>query len=612
MRITWATAAFLSLSCHLAFAGQLGVWCIDDMAKIDPVSGKAREEELRQSGGQKSDYAHANFVWNATRGSVKLTAARNEVVAFQIILEAKDAVKGVTFVASDLTGPGTPISSKNVSLFREWYINVANTGLKGSLGNGWYPDALIPLELGTDKYGAPLDIPDARNKVDGQKNQAVWVDVYVPATAQAGVYKGRVEIGGPEKLTIPVELEVMNFELPNTYHYFIDLNNYGEKNTPIRLKTYQLMQQHRIYFSTDSGRIKPGLDAAGNLDWAPYDEAYGPLLDGSAFTEKHGYKPGPMTGTPVVMLELPFNANVPRKAQNHYRGEAWPMDFSKAHTPAYDKLFKDTLKAFETHFKEKGWTKTTYIVFFNGGDEPTSYAEYQAVKYLGDLVEEVKSPLFRHKVDIGHFGDCASRVKEFKSMQDMLDFMRPSVDVWCGNGGVTLFNVEAAAAEVKKGKQVFYYGTNLPPGQGGTYVDSEGLGARLWPLIAARYEITGGELWHYMVKGDAAWNGQPTDDRRLFGYAQYVYPDQGLGVDFGTPIASIRLKGFRRGQQDAEYFWMARQAGQHAAADGLLNKLIPQALDKALKLGENNPGIWSHNPDDYEQARLQIGKLLAK
>jgi hypothetical protein len=442
------------------------------------------------------------------------------------------------------------------------------------------------------------------------------VDLYIPADARPGRYKGAIELRGPERLKLPVEVEVLNLTIPNTYHYSMDLNSYGDRDTPQRLKIYQIMQQHRIYFSVDSNRIKPDLDpATGKIDWTRYDAANGPLLDGSAFTDKNGYGPGPMTNTPVVFFELPFAANVERRSRGKYRSEAWPEDFKKAHTPQYEKLFTDTLKAFEAHFKEKGWTRTTYIVFFNGVDEPTAYSEYQEMKYLGGLVAEVNSPLLRHKVDIGDFANCYRRIPEFKSMQDMIDFMNPTVTFWCGNGanvrGTPLYSVDAMAPEVKKGRLAYYYGTNSPPAQGGSFVDSESLGARLWPLIAARYNLSGGEIWNYMVRGAQAWEGKPTDDRVYFGYAQFLYPEKGLGVDFGQPITSIRLKGFRRGQQDAEYFWLARQGPHKAVADQLLERLIPEALDKAVKLGDDNPGAWLHNPAEYEKARLQLGRLLS-
>jgi hypothetical protein len=319
-----------------------------------------------------------------------------------------------------------------------------------------------------------------------------------------------------------------------------------------------------------------------------------------------------MHGTPVVYFELPFCSPVPReRAHSSQSQEHWPGVYQKG-DPAYAKLLQDTLRAFETHLRQKGWTKTTYIVFFNKTDEPTALSEYETIRELGNWVREAEVPLFRFKVDIGHFADCWKRVPQFKSIRGMFAFMDPAVSFWCGNGG--LYDVEEAVEEMKRGRLAYYYGTNLPPGQGNTFLDGEALGPRVWPLIAARYELTGGEVWHFMHHYKDAWENKPTDaGRQYFGYAQFVYPEQGLGVDFGEPIASIRLKGFRRGQQDAEYFWLARQGPGKAEAEQMLERLIPEALDKAMaKYPKEHPGAWPHDPAEFEKVRVAVGRLVEK
>ncbi len=107
---TWFTLAACILLMILpsrSRAGRINVWCIDDMAKIDPTTGKAHEDNpKRLPDGLKGDHVRSSTIWDAERGSVKLTAARNEVVAFQIILEAKEPVKGVTVKATALAGAG--------------------------------------------------------------------------------------------------------------------------------------------------------------------------------------------------------------------------------------------------------------------------------------------------------------------------------------------------------------------------------------------------------------------------------------------------------------------------------------------------------------------------
>ncbi len=612
----------------VALGADMRIWCIHDMAKIDPVSGKAFEDNpALYPKGLRGDYRARNGVWDANRGSVRLFAARNEVVAFQIILSPDRPVKGVTLKATDLVGPGARIPAGNVTMFREWYLHVTKSTVKHALGDGWYPDPLIPLRLGHERFGAPLDIPDPRNKVEGQKNQAVWVDVYVPESARPGVYKGAIEIGGPVARRVPVELEVLDVTIPDAFHYMMCLNNYGTVNhkpEPMRIKYYQLFQRHRVYLSNDNGRVTPKIDKnTGKIDWATYDRRQAPLLDGSAFTGKHSYGAGPMQGTPLVMLQLPFNCRIKRYDRRRHASQNWPDTFRMG-DPAYEKLFKDTVKAFDRHWRQKGWTRTMPVLYADGADEPTHYKEYEQIRYIGMLIQQAKKEMssdrIRFKVDIGNFANVASRVRQFKSLEGMMQYLDPAIDFWCCNGGtfasgVPLYDVDGVSRRIAGGKLAFYYGTNLPPEQGGSFVDSESVGARVWALIAARYELTGGEIWHFMVNGANAWTGPNSASKdgkkRLYGYAQHVYPEKGMGVDFGEPIASIRLKGFRRGQQDAEYVWLARQGGRKELAEELIRKLIPRALNEVRRLPRDHVGLWPHDPAVFETARRQLGRALA-
>ena len=624
-----AAAAFLLAGLRVSSAAVMDVWCIGDMAKIDPVTGRAFEENpTLYPDGLRGDYRARNTVWDAKRGSVKLLAARNEVVAFQIVLQPDGPVKGVNLKATDLAGKAGRIGAKNVMMFRQWYIHVRKSTVKHGLGDGWYPDPLIPLRLGPERFGGPLDIPDPRNKIEGQKNQAVWVDLYVPESTRPGAYKGAIEIGGSADARVPIELEVVDVTIPNQFHYMMCLNNYGTANRkpePMRIKYYQLFQRHRIYLSNDNGRVTPKIDKpTGRIDWKDYDRRQAPLLDGSAFTDKHGYGPGPMQNTPLVMLQLPFNCRIQRYDGRRHASQNWPDTFGMG-DEAYDKLFVETVKAFDAHWQQKGWTRTVPVIYADGADEPTRYKEYEQIRYIGMLVQrakkEARSDRIRFKVDIGNFANVASKVREFKNLEAMMKYLDPAIDFWCCNGGtypsgVPLYDVDAIGRRVAKGKLAFYYGTNLPPEQGGSYVDSESVGARVWALIAARYALTGGEIWHFMVGAKKLWEGGPnsasTDGKkRQYGYAQHVWPEKGMGVDFGEPIASIRLKGFRRGQQDAEYVWLARNRGLRKLAEQTIRRLIPDALDKAKKLPRRHAGTWPHDPAEFEKARHRLARALA-
>ena len=115
----------------------MNLWAIDDGVKVDPVSGDAWE--ARWAGGQvAADYKRRNHVWDADAGTITLHAARNEVVAFQILIEGP--LTELTADASPLTGPGD-IPADHLALLRQWYIHseVApdSKAAPDNIGNGW-------------------------------------------------------------------------------------------------------------------------------------------------------------------------------------------------------------------------------------------------------------------------------------------------------------------------------------------------------------------------------------------------------------------------------------------------------------------------------------------
>ena len=68
---------------------------------------------------------------------------------------------------------------------------------------GWYPDALIPIEVADAK--APID-----------SNLSFFITVYVPSDAKPGTYQSQVTLKAKGEILaqLPVELEVWPFALP--------------------------------------------------------------------------------------------------------------------------------------------------------------------------------------------------------------------------------------------------------------------------------------------------------------------------------------------------------------------------------------------------------------
>lgn len=143
-----------------ATAGELGVWAIGEGVRINPITGKAFEENAKKlPGGISGDYRAKNWVWDGATKTVALKGAANEVLSLQLIIEGSGA-KGINVTAADLVGAGGTIPAKQFSFYRAFYIKVKQDvdGKRAPypLEEGWYPDPLVPLA--TPKLGAPFAI----------------------------------------------------------------------------------------------------------------------------------------------------------------------------------------------------------------------------------------------------------------------------------------------------------------------------------------------------------------------------------------------------------------------------------------------------------------------
>ena len=199
---------------------------------------------------------------------------------------------------SALKGPGgATIDRPHLALFKEWYINVrkATSGYeKSSLGPGWYPDALMPERRSKLLPGFPFSIPDLYNNIPGQKNQGMWIDIFVPfdrTAAPPGRYTGDVRVswkGGANSISGSLSTFGISRCRRRT-HLPGDIWNGSMRNMPPNeeLAYYQLARQHR--FLPLIYAYRPKLKVNGSrvtLDWTEFDRRLAPYLDGSAFTKR--------------------------------------------------------------------------------------------------------------------------------------------------------------------------------------------------------------------------------------------------------------------------------------------------------------------------------------
>ena len=308
---------------------------------------KVTNDELRATiGGQKSV---TNSVWNGTE--VSLFGAKNEVISFNLILEARSTVKGLSVSLNELKGPeGSLIQSspaqgdgvydwtgRDIELFYIRYLPIKGLslvsygnyderhipvrfqrpgdGLGGGKG-GWkdrpdhdksYPDIAVPLEWMGEQFSIPAN-----------QNQSIWTDIYIPKTSKPGIYQGTVTVfqNGQSVTQIPIKLQVRNFALPDVptakTMLFLGSTTIAKRYTKveypnagtaedllvkkIRDRHFQMAHRHKISLID----ADPGASAA--LGDQPRDEWLS-RLNGNLFTEARGYRgPGLGTGNGVYSI----------------------------------------------------------------------------------------------------------------------------------------------------------------------------------------------------------------------------------------------------------------------------------------------------------------------
>lgn len=526
--ITWASHPLQARS-------GLTIWAYGECEKVDAATGALLEAAAAPR--------ENSSVWDGA--AVHLAAARNEFTAFQLCIEPSSLPAEYQIQSKRLTGPnGFQISP---SLFRDWYVK----------DGGWYPEVAIPLD-------SPLKIPDPRNAIPGQKNQSVFVDIYVPHEAPAGRYEGSIEVRtGAAGRTIPVELIVHSFALPDDLTFDVDLNAYGPPgDADAELTFHRMAHAHRTTLNilgySQRGVADPDyvplLAGSGKemriSDWSAFDRRFGRYFDGSAFADM------PRKGIPLKHAYLPFCEGWPSDIRQHYdytpTTTAYP-DIIAEHAmrakpieQAFDQTFKDEFSAvaaqFAAHIRERAWKRTEFQFYLNdkyfykdpqqGGrgsswwllDEPMNRDDWLALRFFGSLFKTaVKSqPGLLFRADV-------SRPQWQRNWLDGL------VDLMCVSGEFFTKNERCMEMKRKQGIRFWHYGT-------GNEIRDSNLTEEAWALKAYLAGADGILPWNSLGPDESFDRPTPTT---------ILYNGGRFGIS--GPLASLRLKAFRRGQQDVEY-----------------------------------------------------------
>lgn len=592
----------------------------DGETLLDPISGKISPKQLRALSNNNMPVEKTIF-----------PAVRGEIIGAQCqinLVAGVTELKNIEISVSGLVGKNGEISADNIELFREHFVLVKDT---------WIAD-ILPLIT----KGEKLSIPSQQN-LTGQTSLVVYMDIFVPASTLPGEYLSLIEVKTEnDKERIPIRVVVRDIIIPDELSFTVEMNAYGHSDDlTIFHETYRICHKHRLsYNPLGYGHTRPSstctpklnsVDKAEDLkitDWSMYDKFFGPLLSGEIAKDL------PRKNVPATHLYLPFHDSWPSSLQksmpNLFEGRVAPggpkatkeqkekyfkwVNYLALNDPMIGEQFNEEWrksltvvgKQYSDHFKEKGWTKTKMQIFnnhkyyFPNGsqslwtmDEPQYGRDFRALNYVYKLQDEALSQngmLTQIRTDVSrpeHMGDKMDETRSYDKTEG------------CYVVSSAINSEKYLLEEIlsTSNSTVWWYG-------GGSGAETDP--CAVIALFNSRWSMgaTGG-MPVYMVEGGSnKWT--ETDSLRVIRYDEQTK----------LPVASFRMKAYRRGQQDIELLNMlAKKKGfnrQH------INKLLENEYSLkqvTISTGPDDPGYTTFEGLDsslFDRTREKVIATLLK
>jgi len=507
-----------------------------------------------------ADYPRRNAVFDGR--TIRLAAARGEVVGFQALVKGDGKVK----VTCEMPGLRT-------DLWRAVYVQAE--------GGRRIPDPLVPLE--------------GEIALSPGEATPVCVDVFVPFDFAEREVAGTFTLS--DGRTLPMRLTVRPFAIPRDVTFACEMNAYGLPDT-VRdfYRLQEVAYDHRAHVnilayghrSTDPRSVKSSMNMlmadgrrmdqarynavkAGDAKgyWDDFVKVFGPYLSGSHFRDGHR---GPV---PAPGFYLTFHESWPLRVRAFWSGHLDAYETFKAR-PEYAETFVAILKDFLETAKREGWGKTAFQIYLNNKtkrgdarrapwtlDEPVSYWDYRALAYYGDLVHR------------------ATRAVPGTALEYRIDISRPQFDRGQLLGKCDLWVVSSAAFRTyprlvadragRTGERIWVYGTSNRVEQTNRTIEA-------WVLEAYRDGAWGVLPWQTVNKSGSAMT--VADQLGLFIFAK--------GPDGSRTVRhSMRLKAYRSAQQTVEYLELLRR--KRGLTPGRIRALVDHYVDLGGTVRQTHP-----------------------
>ena len=575
---------------------QMRVWAYPEVTKVDPISGEALFEPTK-------DMRRQNAVWEGLTNRVRLVAARGEIVAFQVAVEAKNGtLRDVRLEVSELKGPTASIGKDSIKIFRMWYVPAGGT---------WQEEYAIPL-------AGSFNVPAVDNAVPSQKVQAIYVDIAVPQNLPPGRYSGRVSVtaGSAPPVQLHLDIAVYPVSIPGEMTFNAELNCYnppgGEVGSDYFYAAHRLAHYHRCTLNTvpysQTGRIPngyaPKVEGKGAdvhiTDWSAFDRLIGPLLDGSAFAGN------PRRGVPVKTFYLPLCEHWPLPFLDYYPFHGDPKQESdtvrhmftappieQAFPAAYREGFTNVVREVAQHLEAKGWRRTDYQAYLNdkpnfGGtwwtlDEPSGRDDWQALRFWAGLVKQGAGGV--KGVHLFFRGDVSRSWWQYDQLDGLMDTIYYNSEI---------FDLPRFAKEYhRRIPDPHVYGA-------ANEVSRSDHETAAWCLKAAALGLNGVLPWDSLGEADSLREASQT---------ALLVPGDLAG--HAGPVASLRVFALRRGAQDVELLRLlaAKRGWRPEQIGALVAPRVPLQVEFTQKFSDEAAALGFDELSAQGFAELKAGVL---
>lgn len=563
-------------------------------------------------------YEHPDLDWS--NGALKFHAARNETIAFQLLLRASATITtdNISIELEPLAGNtnnanlATQLLSQ--TMFSAFYHPIDNAGY------GWgppttvlpwpdeYPDALVPAQQSCGSTAEQVRETLNVQPIPGT-NQAIWVDTYIDKSVEPGIYTQNIILTiGDDKQLLPVEISVHSASLPDKpsidaigelYRtYFQEGAGYDITQPEWQAMSHcyqQLAHQHRMVF------IERLPDLLPPDEFESYANIISPVLTGELFTAENGYT-GPGVNTGVSVWKTPWPQTIDGVTYNGI-------------TDREIQRYQGLASGWDQLVKQRGWTDTDYFAYVfdevdgpsNNGDGSLPRDEYLALVH--DQIKQVQAAIDNGsdstKIDLLWTSHSNPSVWENDPVLDLTDTIR----LWAPNASAA--DTEYLRQRIEAGEKAWFYHSGHPS-VGAHSINASGIEMRTWGVIGARYGLQGQFMWAINLGSNDFPFRDPqfTEEENRAGNGVLVYPGNQLdkiGYEKSAgPVPSMRLKSWRRGLQDAELYFLAVEKSP-VAADSLIKRQMPRALTEGQ--GEAS---WSSDSADWINFHRQLLELSSQ